>query len=54
MEWDDVSDKEIQTTGYKLFVDDGNDGDFRVAFDGSNKPGVRKFTVNGLTENKLY
>lgn len=48
VQWDDVTDKEIQTTGYILYIDNGNDGDFRVAFDGTNKPGIRKYTVEGL------
>ena len=54
VEWSDVSDKEIQTSGYKLYIDDGNDGDFKLAMDGTNKPGVRKYTVSGLKENIIY
>jgi len=28
VEWNDVVDKEIQTSGYILYVDNGNDGDY--------------------------
>jgi len=36
-------------SGYLLYMDDGLMGDYQVVYDGSNKPFVNKFTVQGLT-----
>ena len=36
---------EIGITGYKLYMDGGNDGSYRLAYDGTNRPGVLEFEV---------
>lgn len=53
VEWNAVASTEIQTTGYKLYMDDGNNGDFNVIYDGSSQPGTRKFSTN-VTEGNIY
>lgn len=40
--------------GYILYIDDGNGGQFDVAYDGSVFPGVTYHNVRGLTNGLLY
>ena len=35
-------------TGYRLYVDDGLDGEFNVIYDGRDEPSVLSYTVDGL------
>jgi hypothetical protein len=36
---------EIGVTGYRLYIDGGNDGSYQLAYDGANRPGVLEFKV---------
>jgi hypothetical protein len=41
-------------TGYRLYIDDGLDGPFHVAYDGQDKPSVLERTVEGLDARHTY
>jgi hypothetical protein len=41
-------------TGYKLYMDDGNNGDFELIFHGLNQPDVRSYQAQGLFTGKAY
>lgn len=40
VKWTTVADSDVPTSGYLLYMDGGNDGDFQLIYDGSGKPGV--------------
>ena len=40
--------------GFILEIDDGNGGQFSTIYDGSSKPGIKHFHVQGLTNGGLY
>ena len=48
----------LGVSGYRLYMDGGNDGNFRVIYDGLNQPGVTEFSVteqeHGISPGKLY
>lgn len=52
--WDEVADTEISTTGYKLYRDGGNDGEFELVYNGANRPGQRTYLSTGLTQGTYY
>jgi len=52
--WSAVADTEINTSGYKLYMDGGNNGDFSLVFDGSGAPGTLSYLASGLTPGKAY
>jgi len=41
-------------TGYRLYIDDGLDGDYQIAYDGTDKPSVLSRTVEGLEPRLTY
>jgi len=41
-------------TGYKVFVDDGLNGDFNEVFYGKNVPSLHEFIVANLTQQRPY
>lgn len=41
-------------TGYRLYVDDGLDGDYQLAYDGKDRPSVLMKTVEGLSSRLTY
>jgi len=45
------STAEISVTGYKLYMDGGDDGDYKVIYDGSNLPGNLDYRVTADREN---
>ena len=49
-----IATQTIATTGYKLYIDNGNDGEFRVLYDGTGFAGVNTFAVTNLTIGQLY
>jgi hypothetical protein len=42
------SSSEIATTGYRLYMDGGNDGIFKLVHDGRDQPGILEFRVTSL------
>jgi len=54
VEWDYVLDNSSPIIGYKLFMDNGNDGNFELIFDGTGKPGLTGHLVTNLTTSKAY
>jgi hypothetical protein len=45
----------IAITGYRLYMDGGNDGKFRLIFDGENLPGVLQYRVtSGILAGRAY
>ena len=52
--WSTVANTEINTLGYKLYRDNGNDGNFSLVFNGTNKPGQRAYISTGLTTGTIY
>ena len=53
--WDQVPDIDsIPTTGYKLLMDDGLNGQFQVVYDGSTDYHTRQFTAVGLETGIPY
>ncbi len=54
VEWNYVIDPSAPIIGYKLFMDQGNNGDFQVIFDGTGKPGLVGFLKQNLTTGTAY
>jgi len=54
VEWDYVLDNSSPIIGYKLYMDNGNDGNFELIFDGTGKPGLTGHLVTNLTTSKAY
>ena len=40
VQWASVADTQVVTSGYKLYMDGGNNGEYTMIYDGSNKPGL--------------
>lgn len=49
IEWTRVIDSTAPVTGYRLYIDDGLNGEFKVVFDGSSLPFTTNFIVSNLT-----
>jgi hypothetical protein len=54
VEWNYVLDNSSPIIGYKLFMDEGNNGNFQLIFDGTGKPGFTSFLKSNLTVSKAY
>lgn len=54
IDWDSVADTSIPTSGYLLYVDDGNTGNFSLVFDGTNRPGVTQYLHSPTVPGKYY
>lgn len=54
MTWAPVADKEIPTSGYDLYMDNGDDGNFSLIMNGNNHPGKLSYTVSNLIQNTIY
>ena len=52
--WSTVANTEINTLGYKLYRDNGNDGNFTLVYNGTNKPGQREYNSTGLITGTIY
>ena len=52
--WEDVAATQIATTGYKLFRDGGNDGNYSLIYDGTNRPGQRTYVSSELETGIYY
>lgn len=44
----------MATLGYMLYMDGGNDGDFRLIYNGTSSPGVLEYPVTGLALGYVY
>jgi hypothetical protein len=49
VEWTRTIDSIVPVTGYRLYMDDGLNGELRVVFDGSGLPFATNFIVSNLT-----
>ena len=49
-----VADTELPTTGYKLYRDGGNDGQFSIIYDGTHRPGQLSYISTGLIAGTFY
>lgn len=54
IKWDAVTDVSLATTGYKLYRDDGNNGNFNLVYDGTGKPGTLYYYDKTMTSGKAY
>ena len=52
--WPKVADTELPTTGYKLYRDGGNDGQFSIIYDGTHRPGQLSYISTGLITGTFY
>lgn len=52
--WTKIADTELPTTGYKLYRDGGNDGQFTLVYDGTHRPGQLSFVSSSLTTGTFY
>ncbi len=52
--WDAVAATEISTTGYKLFRDGGNDGNYTLVYNGAHRPGQRAYVSHNLKTGTYY
>ena len=52
--WDAVTASDLPVLGYVLLMDDGLQGDFEVAYDGSINPQVTTFQATGLVPARTY
>lgn len=48
LNWNVVSDTQINVLGYQVYMDSGSNGQYTMVFDGKNRPGVRSFTAENL------
>ena len=54
VQWNYVADPSAPITGYQLYMDNGNDGNFKLAFDGRGKPGILSYHATNLTTGRAY
>ena len=54
LSWDAVTTSDLPVYGYVLLMDDGLQGDFEVAYDGSTNPQVTTFQATGLVPARTY
>lgn len=55
VKWSDpVNTPASPILGYVLYIDDGDGGQFSVAYDGSVFPGITNYSVENLTNGLLY
>jgi hypothetical protein len=52
--WDAVDNTYAYVSGYKLYRDNGNNGNFTLIYDGTNRPGQRTFISHNLTPGMYY
>ena len=52
--WEIVKNTYSFTSGYKLFRDGGNDGNFTLIYDGTNRPGQLMYLSNNLITGQYY
>lgn len=52
--WDAVENTYAYVSGYKLYRDDGNNGNFTLIYDGTNRPGQRTFVSHNLKPGVYY
>ena len=52
--WSTTANTEINTLKYKLYRDNGNDGNFTPVYEGTNKPGQRKYNSTSLATGTIY
>ena len=54
VQWATVTDPSSPVTGYKLYMDEGNNGNFKMIFDGTGKPGIVGYLVQDLVTGTAY
>ena len=52
--WDLLIANDLEELGYNLYMDSGNDGDFKLLLNGKGMPGVNYKLVEGLTTGQSY
>lgn len=54
LNWNVVSDTQINVLGYQVYMDAGSNGHYTMVFNGKNKPGVRSYTAQNLQQARAY
>jgi hypothetical protein len=54
VEWSQVADTALPIIGYRLFMDSGNNGDYKLVYNGLRFPGVFGFNATNLTTGQAY
>ena len=54
VKWDEITESDLPILGYVLLIDDGLQGDFTVAYDGSFNPQMTEFMVSELASGRTY
>ena len=54
VQWALVPDTSIPVNGYLLYMDDGNNGYYRLVFNGQGSPGILSYLATGLTTGLSY
>ena len=49
-----TSTDNVPITGYQVYIDDGQNGNFKQVYDGANKPLLNHFTAVGLVTGLAY
>jgi len=52
--WPLVADADVNTLGYRLYMDSGNDGNFSMVMDGNRLPGVNYYNATSLATSHSY
>ena len=48
LQWAKSLDTQLPVLGYQIWMDDGDDGDYSIVYEGLNYPNVLKHMVTGL------
>lgn len=54
VKWDEIVSSDLPIRGYVLLIDDGLQGNFRVAYDGSFNPQLTEYLIVGLVGGRTY
>lgn len=54
VQWSEVTSSNLEILGYKLYMDDGLNGDLQEVYDGSVNPQTLQYRVSDLTAGRTY
>ena len=52
--WNSVADTDIVTSGYRLYMDGGNNGEYTLIYNGEGSPGKLSYLAQGLDKGFAY